>query len=523
VPDVGASPNPAAPLEPVEPAYEYTDTDDVPLDPEDTAQAKVPGQISLPGWDDVIHIVPDSALSRDDQIKRKMDRIRRIQGSQATGLSQAVTWAMTKIDDIQDGFVTLSVATRLLALAVPSLRPVGELFGKAADTLNLGTLFKAATKAPTATKRGLESRMKLSPGYYQGRVKGATSLMKALPNVAESLQILQTSDQLTGIGISLGAIMGAPLAAVSDLLSGPAPAKLMSWNELAALPEDQRRSRAATEAAAAEPEARNRFLAYGLATVVSVLQPATLAVSAATEIVGRYVEGITKAEESDLKAATDIMDAEAWVGGADHTFTPHEHLLFSLAHSLALAACTLDQRDIPTAALAPITLDRPFSPDAPRNETTRIALRTLGFNPDNPGPFPLRGNPTRVTLRDAIAEWTDSIPPAITSWRNALHTPDQISLAQILHTEQARAPWKILEGPNVEVENGYIPQGRAANALMAMGITLPPDFPDELVWDLLTDLGAKWFLVDHKHPRFDDAKHDLAQWIATNLTSTTRE
>ena len=59
------------------------------------------------------------------------------------------------------------------------------------------------------------------------------------------------------------------------------------------------------------------------------------------------------------------------------------------------------------------------------------------------------------------------------------------------------------------MQHGYIPQGRAANAMMALGILPPPELPNELLWDLLTDLGAQWFEHDTEHPPFNQAKIDV--------------
>src|SRR5574340_291015 len=268
--------------------------------------------MDVPGWNDVIHLVPDSALPREEQIKRKQIRARNIASAPSTQLSKDVTWYMTQVDNIQDGLVTLAIGLRLAGLAIPAARPAAIWTGKAADKLAISQVLKAFRKAPTQAKRGAENAMKGSTGYYVGRVKGATNLRKALPNVPEILQVLQTSDQLTGVGISLGAIMGAPLAATSHLIQHDNQLSFATWLDLAKMPEEERRQYARKEAMEAEPAARTRAEAYALATAVSVAQPSTLAISIVTEVLGRIYDP-TKAppiDEAALNAARARKSAD---------------------------------------------------------------------------------------------------------------------------------------------------------------------------------------------------------------------
>lgn len=416
------------------------------------------GEMTLPGWNDVIHLVPDSALPEAEQVARKRIRARNIAGSPSTQLSKSVTWLMTQIDNIQDGLVTLSVGLRLVGLAIPGVRPAAELTGKAADWLNIGQVFKAFKVAPTSAKRHAETSMKNSTGYYHGRVKAATNLRTALPNIAEALQILQTSDQLTGVGLSLGAIMGQPLAAVSHLMSpqeiDPNDPRLdrpgMTGEEITEYLRTERPQEYA--------KAGTLTAAYGLATVVSIVQPQTLALSITTETLGRLYDPSAAARGDEIEKAAGIMDGSMWLSTAEHDLSAEDHLMISLAYTLALAACILDPRQLPTAALAPLILDKARTTRPPRNRTTRLALQSLGINPDDPGPLPLRGNPTRTTTRDAIAELSELAPAALPAWRANLDTDDQRSFANLLHTYQARAPWQILEGPYVQMEHGYTPK-----------------------------------------------------------------
>ena len=93
----------------------------------------------------------------------------------------------------------------------------------------------------------------------------------------------------------------------------------------------------------------------------------------------------------------------------------------------------------------------------------------------------------------------------------------QRSYARLLHTYQARAPWPILEGPHVQIEHGYIPQGRAAIAILSMALQVPDDFPHELLWELLTELGSRSFAQGTNHPRFETAIADVPSAAARIL------
>ena len=144
------------------------------------------------------------------------------------------------------------------------------------------------------------------------------------------------------------------------------------------------------------------------------------------------------------------MEAGQWTGFGGQDFSPEDHLMISLAYSLALDALTNHPLQLPSAAFASLYLDIPLRTRPPSNPTTRLALRAVGIDPDKPAPFPLRGSPLITTQRDAIAELSEVAGERVTHWREALDTDDQRAFAGYLHTHQARAPWPILEDPTLK-------------------------------------------------------------------------
>lgn len=123
------------------------------------------------------------------------------------------------LDNAEDALVTTAVlgrwaarlSPRLLGRAVPYLGWV--LLGS--DIINLANLFTWMRFAGNPTSCKNNDLSNKNPFHRKAALERAKKLHRKWATVGEMLEILQTTDQMFGVGISLGGIVGA----ASDLLA----------------------------------------------------------------------------------------------------------------------------------------------------------------------------------------------------------------------------------------------------------------------------------------------------------------
>jgi len=162
-------------------------------------------------------------------IQNKRLRARRIAASPVPTWGKNIGSAMTFLDDVNDLLGTAGVVLRFAAHIFPRfaarffLGPVGWLF-LAADLVGIiMTLMGAAFALPATCltrKRYLEDLSYVNPFSKQARTRRARKMRRILPGKGEIIEGLQTTDQLFGIGICLGPIVGF----VTDVIAGTARA-----------------------------------------------------------------------------------------------------------------------------------------------------------------------------------------------------------------------------------------------------------------------------------------------------------
>ena len=191
---------------------------------------ETPFTVQLPGWDDIIHIVPRSALSQRERNEARGRTLTSLNNSPTPEVVNAVASVGQKIDNVQDGLVTLSVLGRLATKITGRVIPgVGQIT-LAADALNAFNVFYPNTLAAKAldasrslihptrkrerfsmskeTKRQLGLLGIAGTGVYSQRLSKTAMGLGVRFGFGELLQILQTTDQLFGVGLSLGPIFG---------------------------------------------------------------------------------------------------------------------------------------------------------------------------------------------------------------------------------------------------------------------------------------------------------------------------
>lgn len=182
-----------------------------------------PFRVQFPGWDDVIHWQPRTSLDAGVLAAQRQQQAINLSLSPTPAVAQDFARIGQAIDDLQDALVGLSVLGRVAVKAAGRALPgVGWVAG-AADVLNTLNAFYppnaigvGRSLASYGKKRAMERRAGGQGGTYKQRLTATEKTGKVGFGIGELLQVLQTTDSLFGVGVSLGPVFGA----ASDTLFG---------------------------------------------------------------------------------------------------------------------------------------------------------------------------------------------------------------------------------------------------------------------------------------------------------------
>ena len=208
-------------------------------------QAKHGNTVNIPGFGDVIHIIPKARISIEERaahiwaIKRglpspltpaqiqtmtyKKFRFLKALASATPAWMRTYGAVATVLDNVEDGLVTVvvlgriaaKIAPRLLSRMVPGLGWV--LLGS--DVLNAVNLL-SWTGAMTRGCKGLHGEwQEKNPFHAKAAANRARKLKKLMPGFGEFLEVAQTTDQLFGVGLCLGGFMGLLTDTLSTVLN----------------------------------------------------------------------------------------------------------------------------------------------------------------------------------------------------------------------------------------------------------------------------------------------------------------
>lgn len=198
----------------------------------------------IPGFSDIIkfNTKPPPTEQEIYDYKRKawrtlgLERYREIQKHMAKKKesfmrmmdSPTPTWinnigtSMTLMDDVNDSLGTLSLVCRTLARMLPKaaarafMGPAGWcLLG--ADIMNLGMSVMRSPLAALGGKSDLSKASTTNPFCKEAKVMRARRMRSIKPTKGEIIEGLQTTNNVFGIGLSLGPIVGA----VIEAFTGP--------------------------------------------------------------------------------------------------------------------------------------------------------------------------------------------------------------------------------------------------------------------------------------------------------------
>ncbi len=404
-------------------------------------------RVTLPGAQDIFHLIPDAALEPEARNQRRAIRAERIQNSPTPEVVRGVQSILTTIDDVQDALVTASLATRFAVRALPQITPAAKLLATAADVLNVGNLLATKAGLGGSRKGDLYRYYGTQPGSYSARLRSTLRTGRIKPGFGELLQVLQTSDQLAGVGLQLGSLIGIPVELLSLAARGGTleiPAQSLATLALAA-----------PMLYASNPWIKLASLAGGYLlsladpgkqTVLEIPVPRLLPIdeqtAATLETPTATIPTLTV-----LESAEQILDTAPLLDGLDDDLSAQDHYQLTMARVIALAT------------VAPWYLaaqDGPFMREkfswpvrrlsAPALDTKRTTGGTT-IASSTPRALPIAGSPLEVSREQLTTIQLDGSKPLAFGWIWK-HPEDPLAhQAAALAGETAATLATILEGP----------------------------------------------------------------------------
>jgi len=215
--------------------------------------------VTIPEWDDIVHIKPRykytkaeqaefdkkpvhrnwDIISEDgmDEFRRRCRVAKQIYSSPQPEIVKKVGSIMTMIDDFEDGLTTAAVAGRILCKVAPRMLgrfiPVVGWGFLAADALSIFNLFRKIPFSKRGAKKRVYDVASSNPKSRTMKAKAASQARGAhhgktfakmaaklpilkkfaplIPSMGEMIEIAQTTDNLFGVGLCLGPIVGMVL------------------------------------------------------------------------------------------------------------------------------------------------------------------------------------------------------------------------------------------------------------------------------------------------------------------------
>ncbi len=225
--------------------------------------AKYGYTINIPGFKDVIHLgldqpptakelhfySPDKpgelSVRRWKQIKeikaRKKASFQRMMSSPQSNFVRNIGSAMTFLDDVNDTLGTISMIARITAHMLPKslgkilTGPAGwALLG--ADIANIGMTLSRLPLKPMRLKPMLAKGLGMNPFSKKAKIRRATKLRKLRPTKGEIIEALQTTDNMFGMGLCLGPIVGLAtdiIAGIGRTIIGKKVSVTAPWSDMA--------------------------------------------------------------------------------------------------------------------------------------------------------------------------------------------------------------------------------------------------------------------------------------------------
>lgn len=153
-------------------------------------------------------------------MKKKKEAFLRMMSSPNPRWLNNIGTTMTFLDDINDTAGTLSVVARSAARLLP--KAIGKLLmGPAGWALTLAEIVNIAMSIARSPLDRLTRKSHLADGYEmnpfskEAKVRRSKRLKKLKPSKGEVIELLQTTNNIFGVGLSLGPLVGAFLESIT--------------------------------------------------------------------------------------------------------------------------------------------------------------------------------------------------------------------------------------------------------------------------------------------------------------------
>jgi len=396
------------------------------------ASGRVPERrpvIHIPGWDDIFHVIPERWLPEEEQIRRRRERAQRIRESPTPESVRALSSILTWIDNVQDALVTASVLTRLAAVFYKPLVPVAVGLGEAAEAINIFGLAGSVGVSTLGGKFRTQRMVRNMLGGQVARALKTRTFRAALPSVGEWIQILQTTDNLFGVGLSLGPIAGL----FEELIFGlPQGAEFAFGSGPRFRPGD-------------EALLEDRYIEL-----------------AREGKLNRHFGTLFRGAQSAARVLA-VPDELSWSDRMD-------------ALVLLSIALELGRGIFPVAKWEPLilpVLDQPRPPSRQIPPHIAIALRSLGIRPEEHERFPLPGSPDRLSPREEAWALLQAGIHALQDWLPKAPTGLGRVFSEALGSDLGFRAVRALEGTSAGFEVHNAPRWRAVIDSLELGL-IPP-------------------------------------------------
>jgi hypothetical protein len=457
-------------------------------------QLRRPGEapsISIPGWDDVVHLTPKLPLDYDRVrqhyagLRRgepgilteaetiELDRRRGVRDRMRTSVqpeySKAFGQILTALDNVQDFLTTVSVAGRLV------LWPASKIAGRAipgvgwvilgADLLNLlsfvgqlampayalacyGPKQALAAGIPAAIfGRALKSETwklaHLNPFSRQARAARKLRAARVIPGFGAVLEVLQTTDQLLGVGVSLGGLVGGIMESAYAI-----EAKTRGVDVKVNLPGSGERTRA-------------------------------------------YIQGqLEQRPAADVRTrqqAAGVLYQAPQVLRTQDVFTEEEHIAVLGAYLAALDLLSDDLAVIPWEELITDLLDQDLAPGGTADPATVELLAEIGEGTDSVDRWAFPEAPARVSGRAYLAFGAREIPAALDDFLRPRRNSRLGAFYGCLVGNVHDRLWRELEGDGDVFKQELTPEWRLLSSLTESNRLVNVGEPEEAIlrfWQL---------------------------------------
>lgn len=454
--------------------------------------AGTPATVTIPGWDDIIHIQPrpqptpaqvneywrarranrDPDLPPDirDELDRKREVTRRIRTSASPEYAKAFGSILTSLDNVQDMLSTLATFGRLAMWIAPRLAgrmlPGVGLIILAADILNLmsfltmaatplyallcggiGEAFAAGMPSllfKQALKRETWKMANLNPWSSRARFTRTLRAAPRLPGFSNLIEVAQTMDQLFGVGLSLGGIMGALQEAMYGSIRTP-----------------------------------------GTTAVSGVINPSQAEWSALMQNRGR---SYTEARRILGGTAASILANGPAIATVQDHFTTAQHIEYYAALQAAVEIMAEDLHGLPWQPILARAMAHPLRPLYAPDQATAAAIEETGVGRFRRPLWWTPGNPETIMPERYIDHVSREVPWATRQFIEPRRNSPDGMFAGLMVNQITHALWLMIDPDPGLLKFEFATDQRIISGMAEQGIVISPAAPEHNVMPLWEDL-----------------------------------